>query len=220
MAARQRFFQITFNPAGHAICALLLLGTIGCAEGTSPSPGATAAVDETAPPSIAANADVSTASWQQVQERVASASEPVVLVNIWTTTCPICLAHMPDLMELCRTRQGKVHCIQVNCDYDGVPGKPPEHYRPKVVTALEERGALDVVNVDNVMMDISFLDFLDEIELNSTPAILVYDRERKLIKRFDNDDSTSDETDYTLTDVAAFVDASTGSPRDETSTSP
>ncbi len=198
------------NPHGWLLlCTLPLLG-LGCTKPASVNSGGThaaasASSTDGAPAPVAG--ELLAVSWEDVQQRLGRISEPVVLVNIWTTTCPVCLEHMPRLVELCQQRTGKVYCIQVNCDYDGVPSKPVEFYLKGATAALQARGAQGVENLENVMMNVAFLDFLNQINLNSTPAVLVYDQQRKLVKRFDNDESSASETDFRSADVADFVDA-------------
>ena len=56
------------------------------------------------------------------------------------------------------------------------------------------------------MLNVSFLSFLEEIELNSTPAILIYDQKGKLAKRFDNDDANSEKDEFSMKDVEALME--------------
>ncbi len=141
--------------------------------------------------------------WDGVQKAVAAQKGKVVLVDIWTTTCPTCVKRLPQFVAL-QQRYGadRAHCITVNCDYDGVPDQPPAYYRERTVEALRKSGAK---SVQNLMLDISFLDFLELIDLSSTPAVLVYDQQGKLVRRFDNDDAESEEEEFTDQDVARLV---------------
>lgn len=142
--------------------------------------------------------------WDGVQEAVAAQKGKVVLVDIWTTTCPTCVKRLPDFVAL-QQRYGadRVHCITVNCDYDGIPDKPPAYYRERTVDALQKSGAK---SVQNLMLDISFLDFLELIDLSSTPAVLVYGQQGKLVRRFDNDDAESEEEEFTDQHVTRLLD--------------
>lgn len=142
--------------------------------------------------------------WNGVQKKVAAHRGKVVLVDIWTTTCPTCVERLPAFVALQR-RYGadRVRCVTVNCDYDGIPDMPPAHYRERVMTALRKSQAKPV---DNLMLDISFLDFLELIDLSSTPAVLVYDQRGKLLRRFDNDDAESEEEEFTDQHVIGLVD--------------
>ena len=58
---------------------------------------------------------------------------------------------------------------------------------------------------DNVMIDIPFIDFLDRFDLASTPSILVYGTDGRLVKRFDNDDALDIEDEYSIDDVKQLI---------------
>ena len=141
--------------------------------------------------------------WKQTQELIASHKGKVVLVDIWTTTCPACIEKFPDFVKL-QQQFGteRLACISVNCDYDGVPGKPPQHYQPKVQKFLQEQQA----EFDHVLLSVPFVDFLEEIELASTPAYLLFDADGKLIRRFDNDDAGDEADEFRMTQVAQAVE--------------
>ena len=141
------------------------------------------------------------ANWKGVQKLVAAHRGKVVVVDIWTTTCGVCLEKFPDFMALRKKHQGKVALISVNCDYDGIPGKPPKHYRPGVLKFLRKQNA----TFENVMLTVSFLGFLNAIELESTPALFVFDKSGKLVKRFDNDKAEKIADEFTMKQVAALV---------------
>ena len=56
------------------------------------------------------------------------------------------------------------------------------------------------------MLNVPFITFLDDIELESTPAILVYGPDSKLAKRFDNDTAKSEKDDFSMKDVEALIE--------------
>lgn len=142
-------------------------------------------------------------SWKGVQKRVGRHEGKVVLVNVWTTTCLACIEEFPNFVALGeKYPREKLALVSLNCDYDGIEGKPPSVYREKVLKFLREQQA----TFDNVMLNVSFLDFLEQIDLSSTPAILVYGPDGKLVKRFDNDDAFKIEDEYTLEDVKQLID--------------
>jgi thiol-disulfide isomerase/thioredoxin len=141
--------------------------------------------------------------WKQTQKLIAAHKGKVVLVDIWTTTCPACVEKFPEFVKL-QERFGaeRLACVSVNCDYDGVPGKPPQHYQPKVQEFLQEQQA----EFDHVLLSVPFVDFLDEIELASTPAYLLFDSEGKLVRRFDNDDAGDESEEFTMAQVVQAVE--------------
>ena len=141
-------------------------------------------------------------SWPALERAVQSRAGKVVVVDIWTTTCPVCRAEFPNFTALERHYgRDRVRCISVNCDYDGVPGKPPAWYLPRVTGFLGRQETIDT----HVMLTESFIDFLKRIDLRSTPAVLVFDRQGQLARRFDNDNSRSAEEDFSANDVHRFV---------------
>jgi len=140
-------------------------------------------------------------NWKGVQKLVASHKGKVVVVDIWTTTCPGCLKKFPDFVALRKRHKGKVALISVNCDYDGIPDKPPKHYRPDVLKFLRKQNA----TFDNVMLNIPFLGFLNAAKLESTPAMYVYDKTGKLVQRFDNDKAVKEADEFTMQQVRELV---------------
>lgn len=141
--------------------------------------------------------------WKGVQELVRRHRGRVVVLDIWTSTCETCIEEFPRFVQWQETYgTDRLACISINCDYDGIAGKPPAYYRDHVQRFLKSSRA----TFQNVMLNIPFIDFLDQIRLSSTPAILVYDRDGKLVRRFDNDNSTSESDDFTMQQVQALID--------------
>jgi thiol-disulfide isomerase/thioredoxin len=161
-------------------------------------PALLGATDMDKPPSLRE------ASWEQVQAEVAGHRGQVVVLDIWTTTCPTCVAELPKFVGLARRHREGVVWLTVNCDYDGIEGKPPAFYRPDVLAVLQRAGATAGVT-ENRMLTLSFLDFLEKIELASSPAVLVYGPDGRLAKRFDNDNATSANEEFSLGDVERLV---------------
>ena len=175
------------------------LALIGSASG--PLAGGTQTVDQSRTDEVA----LSVTSWDDVQQLAARHRGKVVVIDIWTTTCLTCVEEFPKFVEL-QQKYGKdkLACISVNCDYDGIEPKPPQWYRDDVLKFLQHNQA----TFENVMLDLSLLDFMELIGLNSTPAILIYGRDGKLARRFDNDISTSADEGFTMQQVAAVIDRS------------
>lgn len=145
---------------------------------------------------------VSIRDWKGVEELVKAHRGKVVVVDIWTTTCLACIEEFPEFVALERQfGRDKIALISLNCDYDGIEGKPPQYYRKQVLAFLQRQKA----RFDNVMLNIPLLDFLEQIDLASTPAVLVYDQQGKLVKRFDNDDIKKAEEEFTMRDVKRLV---------------
>lgn len=142
-------------------------------------------------------------SWKAVQERVARQKGKVVAVTLWTTTCGACLAELPKFAALRKTfSENEVALCTVACDYDGIREKPPEFYRKKVSQSLREAGA---ERLENFLLDVPFVDFLEQQKLRSTPAVLVFGANGELLCRFDNDKARTSSEEFTMDEVAARI---------------
>jgi thiol-disulfide isomerase/thioredoxin len=130
-----------------------------------------------------AKVEVSVASWDEVQAQIAGHKGKIVVVDLWSTSCLPCILELPHLAELQRQFPESVACLSVSLDYTGAENETPESHREKVLKLLEPRQ----MTVQNFISSTSDFDIYDKIELASIPAVLVYDREGKLLKRFDND---------------------------------
>lgn len=123
-----------------------------------------------------------TLAWTDAQQVIAGHKEQVVLVDIWTTTCPTCVEHFPEFVALSRRMQGRgLVCLSVNCDHDGIPSKPPRHYAPRVLEFLNQHAA----HFENLLLTDPLIDFLNAAEIGATPTYLLYGRDGKLRQQFD-----------------------------------
>lgn len=175
---------------------------------SSPTPTEADAADATAPtepaePPKSANDEVSVQilSWQQTQELIAGRQGKVVVVDLWSTSCPPCMREFPHLVELQRRFRDQIACISVNCDYLGIAGKPPEYYRPQVLSFLAAQNA----TIQNVMCSVAADELFDELELPSIPAVYIYARNGALVKRFDNRDDHDGNGFSYADDIAPLV---------------
>lgn len=173
----------------------LLVGTLP-AEERAPS--------NTKAPAADRSSMVAVLDWEAVEKRIAENKGRIVVVDIWTTTCATCVAEFPEFVSLRKKFPAdKVHLLTVACDYDGIREKPPQYYRPKVETFLREQKA---ESLDNVLLSVPFVDFLEQRNLRSTPAVLIYSADGKLARRFDNDQAKKAEDEFTMADVARFIE--------------
>ncbi len=200
---------------------VLIASSIGCGDLTPTDQGSLHTADEptdsnnsdssatgsdaprstSATPSTSVSLDI--ADWDEAQTVIKQHKGKVVVVDIWTTTCLTCIEEFPNFVQLQRDYgdQGLV-CVSLNCDFDGIESKPPDYYRQRVEQFLVKQKA----EFPNILLAEPFLDFLDEIELSSTPAILVYGRDGKVAKRFDNDNISKAADEYQMSDVRNLVE--------------
>ena len=141
--------------------------------------------------------------WDETRELIQSEYQGrVVVVNLWTNTCPACLKGFPEFAGLQdRFDRDEFASVSLNCDYDGIPGKPPGYYRPRVVEFLKRQRT----GIDHVMLSDPLLDFMEEVTLNSTPALFVFDRDGELVQRFDNDQADTADDEFTFEQIEATV---------------
>lgn len=177
----------------------------GCSAATSPPPVAKAALTTSVPASQPATTETASAvtepekpasgetqgveitikemDWGGLEKLVASHKGKVVVVDIWSTSCEPCLRELPHLVTMQKRHPDDVVCISFDCDYDGRKSKPVEYWRERVITNLSNIKADSVINV---MCTVAADELFQQINLESIPAVCVYDRNGKLAKRFDN----------------------------------
>ncbi|MDA0834386.1 MAG: TlpA disulfide reductase family protein [Planctomycetota bacterium] len=153
--------------------------------------------------STATTTEVSEMSWADVQKEIKTLDGRVVVVNIWTNTCAVCLAEFPAYAELSRRwTEDDVVFYDINCDYDGIDDKPPAFYLPQVFELHEKHPSAS----RHVALTDAFIDFLDDNDIRSTPTVLVYDQSGKLVKQFDNDKAYKEEDEFHADDVGTLVE--------------
>lgn len=131
----------------------------------------------------AAEIELKEMTWDQLQELVAAKSGKIVVVDIWSTSCEPCLREFPHLVALQKRFPDDVVCISFDCDYIGARNKPLAYYRERVLKNLVSQKAEGLINV---ICTIAADELFQKIDVDSIPAVYVYDRTGKLAKRFDN----------------------------------
>lgn len=142
-------------------------------------------------------------NWDETQKLVESHRGKIVVMDVWSTACVPCMREFPNLVALDKQhRKDGVACISLSLDYDGIASKPPETYRERVLKFLTKQEA----TFDNVLSSVSSEELLDKLELASMPAVYVYGRDGKLVKRFDNESITKESEEFTYKDVTKLVE--------------
>ena len=122
-------------------------------------------------------------SWNEAQALVAKHLGKVVVVDVWSTSCEPCLQEFPHLVALQQRHPNDVVCVSFDCDFIGAKNKPVDYYRERVLKALTEMKAETIVNlISTVPAD----ELFQQMDLDSIPAVYVFDREGQVSKRFDN----------------------------------
>ena len=119
------------------------------------------------------------ASWPDI-ERQGTASGKLTVVDVWSTGCLPCIKELPGLAKIHESMGSKVQCISMNIDFDGRKSKPPETYEEDVTKILSSAG----VTCTNFICTTASDDVFAAAGIATIPAVLVYDQEGNLIKKF------------------------------------
>jgi thiol-disulfide isomerase/thioredoxin len=174
--------------------AVTALALLGCGTPAAPTvkkdPIGTNSVDKTTPVAEASDTlELKELSWDQLQEVVARHKGKVVVVDIWSTSCEPCLREFPHLVALQQRHPDDVVCISFDCDYIGAKNKAVSYYRERVLKQLTSQHAEKLING---MSTLAADELFQQLDIDSIPAVYVYDRTGKLSKRFDNRTPASD----------------------------
>jgi len=177
---------------------IVLVQFVGCGEPTKQTPKLTPTVDDTV--TQPKDVKVQLLDFAGIEQLVASKKGQVVVMDAWSTSCPPCLKEFPNLVELHKKHhQDGVACISLSFDYEGIG--TPDKVQPQVEEFLVSQGAV----FDNVLSSEESDALYRKFKLASVPAVFVYDREGKLVKRFDNEDAATEEDAFTYEQVSQLV---------------
>lgn len=133
-----------------------------------------------------------------LQELIASHQGSVVVLDVWSTTCLPCLREFPGLVKLDRQYdEVDVACISVSLDYLGASNREPEYYRDDVLNVLKRFDA----TFENVLAAEGTDTMYEKLGVITPPAVLVYDRQGELVRRFVNQNNE----EFTYDDVGELV---------------
>jgi thiol-disulfide isomerase/thioredoxin len=118
--------------------------------------------------------------WPKFKERLAARPAKYTLVDVWATTCGPCKENFPHLVEMHRKFAGKgLKVISLTLD------DPTDK---KAVAAaekfLQEKKAVFM----NVLLDENYGDGFDRLDINTIPAVFLFNPDGKEIKRYTMDD--------------------------------
>ncbi|MEC8556582.1 MAG: thioredoxin-like domain-containing protein [Planctomycetota bacterium] len=117
----------------------------------------------------------------------------VVVLDMWSTACLPCMREFPNLVALSKTNTADLACISLNIDYTGAKTKSPQYYAPKVRDFLERERASTTINLQSTVPD---EDMSAKFEVYSIPAILIFDREGKLVHNLGEHNAVKDGLSY------------------------
>jgi thiol-disulfide isomerase/thioredoxin len=154
----------------------------GTAAGGSSAKGSTNGA-AAAPPAAPAQPEITLTPMKitAIKDLMATKKGKVIVVDTWSTYCEPCMKEFPGLVAL-HKKYGpdKVACISLCVNFQGI-GKPTD---PDVfdepLAFLKTQGA----TFDNVLSADSDSDLYSQWKFNSVPAVFVFDRDGKELKRF------------------------------------
>lgn len=128
--------------------------------------------------------DLQPRDWDSLQKEIATHQGKVVVVDFWSTSCEPCMREFPGLIALKQQHGDELVCIAFALDYIGSKTKRPEYYKPRIEEFLSSQPGADgvVQRYSTVAADELFA----QIDLDSIPAVFVYNQQGKLAQRFDN----------------------------------
>jgi thiol-disulfide isomerase/thioredoxin len=163
-------------------CLVLFMTPAGCGEKSSPAREAGPAISLT---------PISFADWQ---EKLASWHGDVVVVDVWATWCLPCLERFPHMVGLSEQYGGEgVRFVSLSLDDRGDRAALDRARR-----FLIEQNAV----FENYLMDEPITDGFGKLDLQSIPAVLIYDRDGRLAYRLTGDDPNNQ---FTMSDVEEAV---------------
>lgn len=178
------------TPASPPVAAPPTEVQLGTAEDEAKMPAEPPAQPEEPPPVETPKIALQFQSWEEAQKVIGQQAGKIVVVDLWSTSCVPCLRELPHLVALQKQHGEKLVGITVSCDYVGIKKRPAESYREKVTEAL---AGLKAEGLTNIVCTDPADDLFAAVQLDSIPAVFVYDRTGKLAHRFDNRSGGGDE---------------------------
>jgi thiol-disulfide isomerase/thioredoxin len=144
-------------------------------------------------------------NWDESLDIVKQHKGKIVVVDVWSTSCAPCMKEFPNLVKLHRELGNDVACVSISTDYAGSKKKPPEFYQERVLKFLTQKEA----TFDNVLCNVPSDELFEKLDLASIPAVYVFGRDGKQVKRFDSSSQGklgTDEEAFTYADVNKLVE--------------
>jgi len=158
-------------------------------------------VGTAAPSAPAAEVTVTVVDTAGLEAEIARHRGRVVVVDLWSTSCPPCVKEFPRLVALARRHGDAVACVSMSLDYEGIDS--PEEVLPPVRAFLEK---VDAGGIVNLLCSEEADAVYRKLDLVSVPAVYVYAPDGSLARRFDEDDATKRlGRPFTYDDVEAEV---------------
>jgi thiol-disulfide isomerase/thioredoxin len=161
-------------------------------SGDNPHP-VTPETSSDSPKSNATDVVLVDATWPELLALIEQHPGKIIVVDIWSTACEPCMKEFPSLIELQQRFPDDVVGISFDVDYAGMKNKPPAYYRERVLAFLASQQENQVLHR---MCTEPAEEFFNSIQLDSIPAVFVYGRDGKLLKRFEGSSGESAGVSY------------------------
>lgn len=119
------------------------------------------------------------ASWPEIQQKIAEQKGKVVVVDFWALFCAPCKEEFPNLVALQKEHGEELAAMSVSLDYDEFEYNTPEAARENVRKFLEEHDA----RFQNFIASTPNEQLYGDLGIPAIPAIFVYDKSGKLVKK-------------------------------------
>jgi thiol-disulfide isomerase/thioredoxin len=120
-------------------------------------------------------------NYDDVLKLIASKKGKLVVVDAWSTYCEPCMREFPGLVALHKKHGDKLACISLCANYAGLD--KPEDVAAEPLEFLKAQGA----TFDNILSTDADTVLYKRLEINTVPSIFIYDRDGKLIKKFEGE---------------------------------
>ncbi len=151
-----------------------------------------------APPKTNPDADAEILSWKEIEQRLASHADKIVVADVWSTSCIPCMRELPHLFALQRKYPDQIVAVTINIDYSGTPDDPPKACKEQALDFLRKRDSVGVHFVSSTEDEKVY----EALDAGSIPVVLVYGRDGKLARKFGGTGELSYEKD-----VIPFVES-------------
>lgn len=183
--------RLMIRLGGFVLCAAAL-GLAGCGKPTPPgaAPGTTAGKgDKPADPAaetlpeLKGDVSLTVATWDEVQEKIAAHKGKIVVIDIWSNWCEPCQREFPHLVKLQRRHLNDVVAMSLNTNFAGLTKEPSDEDKSGALEFLTKQGA----KFENFLSSVPDEELYKKLDVASIPVVLVYGRDGKLAKSFNND---------------------------------
>ncbi len=118
-------------------------------------------------------------SWEDILATAKGAGKPVVL-DIWSLNCEPCMREFPGLVRLHEEYGEDLFCISANIEFDGRLTHPAGSYYSEVMRFLRAQKA----KTKNFLCTTPNEDVYSAVEIDSIPAVLIFDAQGNEVRRF------------------------------------